>query len=265
MRVRIYDKDMNRYFRSDVYAIINAGRYSRFLVLVPSDRDYYRFYDYFDLSQGGPPYPVNINMITPEIPFEWVQKNKYDLIRVQRFLRKLDREVKIENFQGYSWLPDEAEALAALVAGQIVYADETQEDHKAYRSAEGGWYFVEKQEDIGDLLDRFNYFHDSALRSLYYVSGSEAGEDGSLLCSDVVRQVTMTFDSQWSKPVEMVFEGVLALNLRPAQDDYSSRIDCASIFLNDEVFFFCDGSFQAEPPSYAGTWIKSFGLKWRYE
>ena len=44
----------------------------------------------------------------------------------------------------------------------------------------------------------------------------------------------------WCRPIEMVFEGVTALNLRPAKDNYSAGIFEASFFVKDAAVFFCD-------------------------
>ncbi len=37
MKVRVYDKSTNKYFKSEVYARINPGYYEKYLVHMPSD------------------------------------------------------------------------------------------------------------------------------------------------------------------------------------------------------------------------------------
>jgi len=65
MRVRVYDKDVNNYFVSEVYAIINTGYYEKYLVLEEiGDKRYFRMFDYLDKSSGGPHFDVNINVIS---------------------------------------------------------------------------------------------------------------------------------------------------------------------------------------------------------
>lgn len=76
-------------------------------------------------------------------------------------------------------------------------------------------------------METFCGFHDSVLRTLSYVSGNEKDEEGCLIL-DNVRQVSMIFDSQWSNSIEIIFEGVLALNLRPASDNYTSEFTSSS-------------------------------------
>lgn len=67
MRVRVYDKTKNRYFKFEVYAIIDDGWYGRYLVLEPYDgKEYLRFIHYFDKSSNIEPNPININVIMPE-------------------------------------------------------------------------------------------------------------------------------------------------------------------------------------------------------
>ena len=64
--------------------------------------------------------------------------------------------------------------------------------------------------------------------------------------------------------LKMVFEGVIALNLRPNDIAYDSVIYEASLFLEDAIVFFCDGETDGINEAYDGTWIKSMSLRWRF-
>jgi hypothetical protein len=74
--------------------------------------------------------------------------------------------------------------------------------------------------------------------------------------------MTMFFESQSCDGIEMVFEGVTEMNLRPSPDNYDNIIFGATIILRNEEVFFC-GEDDADPDTYEGTWIKAFGLRWR--
>ena len=80
---------------------------------------------------------------------------------------------------------------------------------------------------------------------------------------DDVRRVTMEFDCQWSPGVELVFEGVTALNLRPAEDNYMSDLYGASLRVADAQVFFADTEGVEEFPPGTGTWISAYSLRWR--
>lgn len=97
-----------------------------------------------------------------------------------------------------------------------------------------------------------------------YISGAYVDDKNRIHCTDEVRQVTMRFDSQWCRPIEMVFEAVVALNLRPFQDNQSSWLYDASLFVQNETVFFFDSHIDAIDRTYDGTWIESYGLRWRF-
>lgn len=263
MRVRVYDKRLNQYFKSEVYAIINRGWFSQYLVLVPCDNgDYLRLYDYIDKSRSGPVYPVNINLITPDVFGEWINKAGAFLLKVKKILKENKSDAKFDSFYGYPWILENSRLLADLIVGNsIVYNDI---GFKKISSAIEGWNYIETQEDANKLLSLFSGFHDSVLKGLNYISGSKILDNGGMLISDDIRQVAVIFESEFSQSIEMAFEGVEALNLRPAKDNYTSNIYNAAIIVKDETIYFCDQYMEAEDLTYEGTWIKSFGLRWRF-
>lgn len=63
----------------------------------------------------------------------------------------------------------------------------------------------------------------------------------------------------------MIFEGVTALNLRPAGDSYTAEISEASLFVKDESIFFCDDYLEKIDRTYQGTWIIAYSLRWRFK
>lgn len=273
MRVRVYDKENKTYFKSEVYAIIDGGWYARYLVLEPyNDKLYLKLIEYIDKSHNDPYYPVNINVITNEMPDEWVIKKDADLLQIRNLLS--DQEELRFDFQGFPWLFEESKLVADLIRGNKVDCEETPLKAKNMISKKAGWQYVENETDIHGLLYAFYDFHDSCLTSLQYISGSKVLEDRSMIPFDGIRQVTMSFESQCCNPIELVFEGVLAMNLRPARDNRDSIINCASIILKDEAIFFCDcemkteelscdDEMETEELSYEDTWIKALSLRWR--
>lgn len=81
---------------------------------------------------------------------------------------------------------------------------------------------------------------------------------------DDLRRVTVKIQSQQCPDVEMIFEGVTALNLRPAFDNYFSDIFESSLFVKDASIFFCNECLDDIDTSYNGTWILAYSLKWRF-
>jgi hypothetical protein len=125
------------------------------------------------------------------------------------------------------------------------------------------WNYIESEDDINHLMSTFHEFHDAVLRTLNYVSGSGKANNGGMYVTDSIRQVSMIFDSDWSESIEMVFEGVLKLNLCPAKDNYCSDILAAMLEKEDEIIKFYTGE-KEEIKEYDGTWIESLGLRWRF-
>jgi hypothetical protein len=134
----------------------------------------------------------------------------------------------------------------------------------AVASEMSGWTYVETQEDVNNLLENAFSFHDSVLKTLNYKSGAYVNPDRSMYPVADARQVTMCVDSQWCDTIEMVFEGVTALNLRPAGDNYTADISAASLIIKNASIFFCDDGIQEWDENYEGNWITAYGLRWHF-
>ena len=56
MKVRVLDKETGRYFKSEVYALVNTGWYERRLVRMPGENGgCMRVFDYLDREAQGHP------------------------------------------------------------------------------------------------------------------------------------------------------------------------------------------------------------------
>ncbi|MFL0269319.1 hypothetical protein [Candidatus Clostridium radicumherbarum] len=264
MRVRVYDKQGSNYFVSEVYAIVNTGYYEKYLVLEETDnKRYFRMFDYLDKSNNGPIYPVNINVISSnELPEPWVYKTEPDLKYFMDKLNTKDKYSSLYSFRGYSFIFQQKDLLITLFKGNIVTYDEMMGNKKQICTKLDGWNYVESEKDIENLMEIFSGFHDSVLRSLNYISGSRKVEEGMIVTDDI-RQASTIFDSDWSDSIEIVFEGVLSLNLRPAKDNYTSDLFSATIMIKDETLLFYDDEVSSEQENYEGTWINALGMRWR--
>ena len=113
-------------------------------------------------------------------------------------------------------------------------------------------------------MEQVSGFHDSVLKELNYISGAYVNNDKSMYPMADLRKVTMCFESQWCQSIEMIFEGVTALNLRPSGDNYDSIIFDASLYLKDASIFFSDCYLEQIDKPYEGTWITAYSLRWRF-
>ncbi len=251
MRVRVYDQESGKYFKSEVYAILNQGWFERYVVLVPSeDGDYLKAYDRIDKSQSGPTYPVNINIINREMPVTWVEKTGDSLESSLRLVKGKNRDAKFNHYVGYEWLYSATEALASLMLGTSVPYDQCFGQFTRANSDLEGWTYVRTKADVDRLSAETNRFHDAVLMNLHM-----GGHN--------MREVSMVFESCWSRPIEVVFEGVLALTVNPVLDNYSPEIWEASIRLEDETILFADVNLDEDEPLDQATWVKAYEMRWR--
>jgi hypothetical protein len=262
MRVRVYDKETNKYFRSEVYAVINSGYYERWLVLVPDGSgDYFKLYDYLDKESAAPHYFVNINIITPLFE-NWIGER--DSLKLKEFSGiETPDEKFFYSFRGFPRILENRKALSSLLRGEAVTFEEL--NPPEITSKLEGWNYIDDASDAEKLLNEARGFHDTVIVEINYISGSKNMEHGTFDIDDV-RRVTINFsDGGWCPPIELVFEGVTEFHLRPAPDNYSSDIYEATLkFLSDETIFFCVDEAENEIDAKNSTWIKALNLRWRF-
>lgn len=262
MRVRVYDKDSNNYFISEVYGIINTGYYEKYLVIkYQKGVKVLLLIDYLNKESKEVILPVNINIISANILTEdWIRKSEEDLVSLHH--SDIDRDKDIYSFRGYSFIYKNKEIIEKLMAGKKIPI-ETIKDFREICTDLNGWKYVYSQEDIEHLMKEFSGFHDSVLVSANYISGAGKSSDGMYIC-DHVRQVEIRFDSEWAKSITIVFEGVLSFNLYPAKDNYSSELFEATILREDETIYFYTADVTDIDESYDETWINSLGMRWKF-
>ena len=125
------------------------------------------------------------------------------------------------------------------------------------------WNTVQTQEDTNQFLKETYGLHDSTIHSILYESGNYVDEERAMHFPEL-RRITVTLHSQCCPVVELVFEGVTALNLRPPGENYLGDIfDCTLLAENDEIFF-ADCFLGAADRTYQGTWITARHLRWRF-
>ena len=269
MFARVFDSQQNVYFKSEVYAIINAGWYEKQLVVFLSGGTrYFKLFDYLEKSNPTQPIAL-INTIIPSSSVsssEWIFKRSNVVDKtLDDYAGLLSADIRFVEYRGYSWIYEDKILLTELLKGNAV----STKGYELQILAPGayqleGWSYIETQEDVDFLLEQTSGFHDSVIKELSYVSGSYVDDNKAMHCTDSTRTVTIRFDSQWCNSIEMVFEGVTALNLRPSQDNYDSIIFSASLFLRNATIFFCDDGMDDVDKTYEGTWIESYSLRWRF-
>ena len=268
MIVRVFDNQRNTYFKSEVFAIINSGWYEKRLVVVPHDNSsYFKFFECIDKSIAGE-HRLLINTVTGEFNpnIEWIYQETGDVDKkLDAYAKLIEDDIRFFEYNGCSWIYENKSLLAKLLnGGTISTANYKHQITTANTCYLEGWHYVSNLQDIDFILEQTNGFHDSVFKEMSYSSGSYVDSENNMYGMDNVRQVTMRFDSQWCRSIEMVFEGVVSMNLRPHSDNESAELWAASLFIQNETVFFFDSEIDGIDNSYDGTWISAYGLRWRF-
>ena len=149
------------------------------------------------------------------------------------------------------WIICEKVFLLRLMRGEHVPVADAAIPLRTNEDAEQ-WNYIRTQQDADALMELFAGFHDSTLDRLTYEE--EYGK----------AKLTALFDnSGWFGVIELCFEGLLALNLRPPLENCSRVIFSATLLFREESVFWADDELTEESPSGQCTWIKALNLKWR--
>lgn len=265
MRVRVFDQKRNLFFKSEVYAIINSGYYEKRLVLVPDKAGgYFKFFDYLDKSDNA--LPVLINTIIPKRPVSWIFKRSESVDEILiPYQNRLSANVRFFEFNGFSWLWEDIDTLVKLLNGESIPIQGSTFDGRLYSDIlQPEWSFIETQEEANAFMEEVCGFHDSVIKELHYISGAFVNTDNSMMPLEDKRSVLIQIQSQQCRNFAIEFQGVTALNLRPAGDKYTGDIFDAALIVQDELIFFSDSFMEHPDLTYEGTWITAYSLKWRY-
>ncbi|RDU25249.1 hypothetical protein [Anaerosacchariphilus polymeriproducens] len=126
---------------------------------------------------------------------------------------------------------------------------------------------IKNEQDIMELMQEFNWFHDSCIKELKYLSGGYVNEDGSMYASNSIRSLSIIFQSQNARArvIELKFDLINKLNLVPSNDKYDCVIYDASLVKIDNIFYWSDWEdFKIEDINTEdGTWISGQKVSWR--
>ena len=247
MFVRVYDKLNSRCYKSIVYGTINVGWFLQYIVLNPLD-NCFELVEYLDKS------------IKPAKPLvETIQRDSDDfkvyekalLLKYKHYCKKNEKSMDINRLCGYSDICEDFEFITDIIENKFVSAEKYAIQLRQL-SDKDNWDYIQTQEDANKFMKLFMGFHDSTLDKLVY--DEEHG----------YTKVIVAFDNKgWYGIVELCFEGILELNIRPAKENYDRYIYEATMLVENETVFWADGYMENEDLAYNGSYIKAMNLKWR--
>jgi len=251
MFARVFDKTTGLFYKSIIYGKLDTGYYERNIVYNPRS-EAFELVDYLDKeskSQRATLVPL-IEVINSDRD-EWVTYDKAKVLKINRFFRSKGISAIIKQFCGYDEVYQNFDFMQNIIGDRIVSKHNCSIQIREPKDTDQ-WTYIKTQTDADIFFKAFAGFHDSSLDKMQYV------EDYS------ERRLMVTFDnSGWYGVAELCFEGLISMNLRPAQENYSREIYSACLFVEDECVFWADDALVNEDLNYTGTFIKALNLKWR--
>lgn len=126
---------------------------------------------------------------------------------------------------------------------------------------------INTESDIQKLNEKFNFFHDSCIKEINYISGEYVDEKGAMYPFNSERKLSVMLQSQNAqiRAIELVFEKIRSFYMAPKIPDYDGII-YESYFTKDHGLFYWSDSdeFISEPKlNDHGTFIIAESVKWR--
>lgn len=255
MFVRVSDKANHRYYKSLVYGLVNRGFFEQAIVINPYT-GCYELVSYLEKADPGSvpadlkktdPFPVPVYEIIQPDRTGWVTAGVADLLRLNLHLEP----ARIGYFSGYGDVLNSRGFLPALLERKAIPTDEAGLQLRRLAD-EQDWNYIVTQADADVFARLFAGFHDACLNKLVYEEDQQ------------IRKVTAVFDnSGWYGIAELCFEGLVAMNLRPAQENVDRFLYGGSLLVKDDCIFWADDVLDTEDLSHPGSFIKALNLKWR--
>ena len=129
------------------------------------------------------------------------------------------------------------------------------------------WNEITDSKALEDFCEKVDFFHDSCIKELKYLSGAYVDEDLSMypINGQRVLNIIIQRQSENMPMIEMEFRGLKYLKLFPADDRYTCEILDSTMILKDGCIYWCDcgGVSETNLDAYNGTMICALGLRWR--
>ena len=129
------------------------------------------------------------------------------------------------------------------------------------------WRKISDNEDVKDFMEKVDFFHDSCIKELKYLSGAYVDEELSMypLNEQRIINIIIQRQSEDMPMIEMEFKGLVYLKLFPIDDKYACEILDSTMILRNECIYWCDcgGISEINVDDYNGTLICASELRWR--
>ena len=129
------------------------------------------------------------------------------------------------------------------------------------------WHSFTNQKDILEFLKLINYFHDSCIKEMKYISGAYVDEDLSMYPLNSVNTLIVLFQRQSENisTFEIEFSNLEYVHFFPVSPQYTCEILDATLIKKDDLFYWCDSGYVSEKEieQYDGNVICASMIRWR--
>lgn len=248
MFVRAYDVRARKYYKSMVYALVDEGVFQQ-AVLYHPDLDSFVLQPRFCRDDEPSSRPLYEAIQSDRAG--WAAARPEELTALHTAPAP-DRPARpLAQLCGYPEVVGDAVFVQALLRTGFVPREHTVIRRR--QPADGDrWTYIRTQADADALTERFAGFHDATLERLFYKE------------STGVRQLTVRFDNpSWYGTIDLCFEGLLALHLEPAGENFCRELMEGCLLVRDETAFWADAALTEPDPAGARSYIHALNLKWR--
>lgn len=250
MFARVFDKETGLFYKSIIYGRLDTGYYECDIVYNPR-KVAFELVDYLDKENKGGSIPRPLIEVINSDTSEWVTYANLNVVKLHHFFKSNGINTFLKQYCGYDEVYQDFDFMLKILRDRAVPRNECSIRIREPSDTDK-WTYIKTQSDADEFLKLFAGFHDSTFDKMQYVE--DYGE----------RRLTVTFDnSSWYGVVELCFEGLIAMNLRPAQENYSREIFSACLLVENECVFWADDALKKEDLNYTGSFIKALNLKWR--
>lgn len=247
MYVRVYDKPNNRYYKSMAYCVVNIGYDRHYIVLNPYED---RFELVAHLDKSTKEYQLLVETIQFDTD-EWEKYEKAYLLKYKHYCKAHGKDDTVELLWGYRDVCENFEFISSILENKFFPVEGSGIMLRELTDT-ADWNYILTQQDADEFMKLFVGFHDSTLDKIVF-------EDQQVTSSAIA-----TFDnSGWYGIIELCFEKIVAVNIRPVGENYTPYIYEATLIVKDETVFWADDHMKTEDLSYEGSYIKALSMKWR--
>ncbi len=258
MFVRVLDKSTQQYYKSMVYGMVNSGYFLCYIVLNPMT-DKFELVRYLEKS-GAMSVPL-VEVIQSSCT-EFQEYDDIFLKKFNEFCKYNGKSSAITHIQGYPDICESFNFLADILENRAIPVSKYEIKIRNLPDQDT-WTYILTQQDVEAFMKIFVDFHDSLLTKMSYIT-EYMGPTAA----------TITFDNKgWYGIVELCFEGVRNLHLRPAKENYDCYIYDATLLIKDEMIYWADTFIDINPAEIESNeieaalskynYISALNLKWR--